>query len=99
MILPVPRITQSTKRSNTSFQAKTLHSSHPLLPTVVTDTEERRGENDASDQVVVEQTSHRDEDTWSTLRRTRMIQIYMPAVRSTDDTFLHWQLHIVSSCT
>ena len=49
MILPVPRITQSTKRSNTSSQAKTLHSSHSLLPTVVTDTEERRGENDASD--------------------------------------------------
>jgi hypothetical protein len=78
MILPVPRITQSTKRSNTSQDAPL----DPSLPTVVTDTEERRGDNnDASDQVV-EQTSHRDEDT----RSTDADDPDMPAVRSTDDT-------------
>ena len=94
MILPVPRITQSTKRSNTSSQAKTLHSSHPLLPTVVTDTEDRRGENDASD---LDQASsgranvsqRRGHATWSTADAD---DPDMPAVRSTDDTFLHWQL-------
>ena len=75
IILPVPRITQSSKRATSSSDAPL----DPSSPSVVTDTEDSRGENDASDPVVEQ--SHRDEDTQSTDADPDI-----PDVRSTDDT-------------
>lgn len=74
MILPVPRITNSNKRSRTDpNQDAPLDPSHP---TTVTDIEDSRGENnDASAQVV----EHEDKLSTDTDPDT-------PTVRSTDDT-------------
>jgi hypothetical protein len=73
MILPIPRITQSSKRSLPPPADSPLD---PSLPTEVTDTVEARGENDASGPEVEQAPQSTDADAPND----------MPVVRSTDDT-------------
>ena len=80
MILPVPRMTQSSKRATSSDEEQAPLD--PSSPTLVNDNEDSRGENnntDASDRVVEQ--SQRDQDELSTDAVTDL-----PVVRSTDDT-------------
>jgi len=74
MILPVPRITQSTKRSRpTTSQDAPLDPSHP---SVVTDTVDSRGENKDASGPEVEQEEHSSTDNDPDI----------PNVRSTEDS-------------
>jgi hypothetical protein len=77
LILPVPRLTQSNKRNAASLE--------PSRSDVVTDTQNRRGDNnnDASDAVVEQNLQSTDANT--DLQSTDAGDD-MPLVRSTDDT-------------